>query len=112
MCTSSTANLFWPGENAQFTFELVNNTNDAISMQATMLCLKLQPKYCCAQLQVEYIISFNGFRMCCQNLAFKHSQIWEPGKSIHNPSEHYTLDKIGNTRTSNNKFIQPETKQK
>jgi len=32
--TSSTANLFWPGEKAMFTFQLVNNTNEVISVDA------------------------------------------------------------------------------
>ena len=32
--TSSTANLFWPGEKAKFIFQLVNNTNEAISADA------------------------------------------------------------------------------
>ncbi len=32
--TSSSANLFWPGEKAQLTFQLVNNTNEAISVDA------------------------------------------------------------------------------
>ncbi|OIP84509.1 MAG: hypothetical protein AUK44_02275 [Porphyromonadaceae bacterium CG2_30_38_12] len=32
--TSSPANIFWPGEKATFTFQLVNNTNTAISVDA------------------------------------------------------------------------------
>ena len=32
--TSSTANVFWPGEKAKLTFQLVNNTNEAISTDA------------------------------------------------------------------------------
>ena len=32
--TSSPANLFWPGEKAKFTFQLVNNTNESISIDA------------------------------------------------------------------------------
>lgn len=32
--TSSTANLFWPGEKAKFTFQIVNNTNEPIFTDA------------------------------------------------------------------------------
>ncbi|MEI8113297.1 MAG: hypothetical protein WCI54_06690 [Bacteroidia bacterium] len=32
--SSASANLFWPGEPAKFTFQLINNTNDAISANA------------------------------------------------------------------------------
>jgi len=32
--TSSPANLFWPGEKTKFTFQLVNNLNEAISVDA------------------------------------------------------------------------------
>ncbi|MFA5417916.1 MAG: hypothetical protein WC341_05605, partial [Bacteroidales bacterium] len=32
--TSSTANVFWPGEKAKLTFQLINNTNEAISTDA------------------------------------------------------------------------------
>jgi len=34
--TSSPANLFWPGEKAKFTFQLVNNTNTPISVDANV----------------------------------------------------------------------------
>ena len=42
--TSSTANLFWPGEKAKFTFQVVNNTNEAISVDAKVEVIQYAAK--------------------------------------------------------------------
>ncbi len=42
--TSAPANLFWPGEKAKFTFQLVNNTNEAISVDAKVKLIQYAAK--------------------------------------------------------------------
>ena len=42
--TSSAANLFWPGEKAKFTFQLVNKTNEAISVDAKVEVIQYAAK--------------------------------------------------------------------